>query len=96
MKRLERRNLLATFVVNSAVDDGTGAVDGLISLREAIIAANTNEAFGDAQAGDADGDRIVFSTEIAGLSQTLLNGELEITDDLVITDQSGFQRRIRL
>ena len=36
--RLENRLLLATFVVNSNVDDATGAVDGLISLREATIA----------------------------------------------------------
>ena len=82
---LERRNLLATFVVNSAVDDATGINDGLVSLREAIVAANTNTAFGDAQAGDADGDTIVFDGDIAALTQTILNGEYEITDDLIIT-----------
>ena len=82
---MERRNLLATFVVNSTVDDGSGAVDGLISLREAIIAANTNAAFGDAQAGDADGDTIVFDGAISDLPQILQVAELEITDDLIIT-----------
>ena len=86
---LERRNLLATFVVNSAVDDGSGAVDGLVSLREAIVAANTNAAFGDAQAGDATGDTILFDGPVSELTHTLLNGELEITDDLVITGSQG-------
>ena len=84
-ENLERRNLLATFVVNSAVDDATGINDGLVSLREAIVAANTNEAFGDAEAGDANGDTIVFDGDIAVLTQTILNGEYEITDDLIIT-----------
>ena len=84
-EHLERRNLLATFVVNSAVDDGTGAIDGLISLREALVAANTNTAFGDAAAGDADGDTIIFDGTIAELPHTILNGEYEISDDVIIT-----------
>ena len=83
---LERRNLLATFVVTSVDDDASGGVDNVVSLREAIIAANTNEAFGDAQAGDADGDEIVFAVEVEGFPLSLLNGEFEITDDLIITN----------
>ena len=86
---LEPRNLLATFVVNSAVDDAAGTVDGLISLREAIVAANTNATFGDAAAGDADGDTIVFDGDVGELTHTILNGEYEITDDLIITGSSG-------
>lgn len=84
-ERLERRNLLATFVVNSLVDDNTGVADGMVSLREAIEAANTNAAFGDAAAGDIDGDQIIFDASLTGLSQTILNGEYEITDDLIIS-----------
>ena len=86
--QLERRDLLATFVVNTAVDDASGASDGLVSLREAIIASNTNQAFGDAAAGSATGDRIVFASSLNGLSQSLVNGEYEITDDLVITGRT--------
>jgi len=82
--QLERRNLLATFVVNTAVDDASGATDGLVSLREAIIASNTNQSFGDAVAGSATGDRIVFDASINGVAHLIVNGEYEITDDLVI------------
>ena len=38
-QQLERRNLLTTFVVNTA--DDIVADDGLVSLREAITAANS-------------------------------------------------------
>ncbi len=87
---LEARNLLATFIVNSAIDDATGAVDGLISLREATIAANTNAAFGDAVAGDANGDVIRFDAALAGSTYALTAGEIAITDDVQIQGgQSG-------
>ena len=48
-----------TFVVNSALD-GAPAVDGNLTLREAVLAATTNTAVGDAQAGTAGLDVIVF------------------------------------
>lgn len=87
---LEARNLLATFIVNSTVDDASGAMDGLISLREATIAANTNAAFGDATAGDADGDVIRFDASIAGETYVLTEGEIGISDDVLIQGgQSG-------
>ncbi len=104
---LEPRNLLATFVVTHA--DDVVADDGLLSLREAVIAANTNEAFSDAPAGDEEGDRIVFEAGEPGADpsdiQLLTLGELEITDDLVIVGtanglsqwtqiESGFTSRI--
>ena len=53
LENLETRRLLANIVVNTlgdAASDGDGSTDGQISLREAIIAANTNAAFGDANA----------------------------------------------
>jgi predicted outer membrane repeat protein len=89
---LERRNLLATFLVTTA-DDVVNADDGLLSLREAVIAANTNEVFSDAPAGEVEGDRIIF--EAGGLGgdpsdiQLLTEGELEITDDLVVVGRSS-------
>lgn len=87
---LEPRVLLATITVNSLVDDASGAVDGLISLREAIIAANTNTAFGDASAGDADGDVILFNVPQNSV-YTLTAGQITITDDVsILTGGNGF------
>lgn len=79
--QLERRDLLTTFVVDTT--DDIVADDGLVSLREAITAANTNRPFSDVAAGDADGDRIVFATDVRD-QNFALNAELEILDDLVI------------
>ncbi len=56
---MEERRVLATFVVNSTLD--TIAVDGQLTLREALTAANTNATSGDAGAGSAGLDTIQFS-----------------------------------
>lgn len=81
---LEYRTLLTAFVVNT-LDDAV-AVDGSVSLREAILSANTGTAVNAdvAVAGEADGDMITFDDPIAGGTIVLLLGELEITDDLSI------------
>ena len=93
-QQLERRNLLTTFVVNTA--DDIIADDGLVSLREAITAANTNASFSDVEAGAAEGDRIVFSQEVR-TSTLILNDELQILDDLVIRgfEDNGFDTSIQ-
>ena len=57
---LETRSLLTTFVVDTLADGAGADSDGMLSLREAIVAANTNAAFADAPAGEADGDIIRF------------------------------------
>ena len=80
--QLETRSLLATFTVNTAID--SVANDGLLSLREAIMAADTNTAVGDATAGDAQGDIIRFAPSLSGQRITLQSGELAISDDLAI------------
>jgi len=51
--------VLATITVTGTGD--TIANDGVITLREAITAANTNAASGDAPAGDAGLDTIAFN-----------------------------------
>ena len=91
VQQLEDRTLLTNYVVNAATDDAAdlaGVADGVISLREAIIAANTNAAHGDAPAGSAAGDTITFDPAVfgPGLIQTITigNGEYGITDDLSI------------
>ena len=83
---LEPRKLLASLTVDTLVDV-TGPADlndGFISLREAITAANTNAAFGDAPAGDATGDSINFDSSLTDRTLTLNGSELTIEDDLVI------------
>ena len=81
---MSRKHLLATFVVNSIGDDISGVADGELTLREAIIAAETNEDFGDAVAGDVDGDVIRFAPSLTGQTITLTNGQFSLTDDLAI------------
>lgn len=81
---LENRQLLAVITVDTVFDQADGAMNGQISLREAIIAANTNAPYGDAPAGDFSGDVIQFSPALNGATITLVGGEFSITDDLVI------------
>jgi Ca2+-binding RTX toxin-like protein len=64
---LEMRAVPATIIVTGTGD--TIAVDGLVTLREAITAANTNAVSGDAPAGSAGLDTINFN--IAGASGTV-------------------------
>ncbi|MCB9952650.1 MAG: VCBS repeat-containing protein [Planctomycetaceae bacterium] len=81
---LEDRTLLTAYVVNTLVDDVSS--DGFISLREAIQAANSNSAFGDASAGSGSGalDTITFHPDLflVGPATIVLDGQLNITDDL--------------
>src|SRR5262245_9608840 len=61
---LENRSLLATLVVTGTGD--TIAADGIVTLREALTAASTNLASGDAAAGDAGLDIINFNIPGSG------------------------------
>ena len=78
------------YVVNSLLD--VVVADGRVTLREAIEAANTNAAVHDAPAGTPGHDLILFDYDAlvdeAGpgvpLVINLSNGQLDITDDLVI------------
>ncbi|MEM1270026.1 MAG: choice-of-anchor Q domain-containing protein [Bacteroidota bacterium] len=72
-----------TYVVTSLSDNAaqTG-IDGNITLREAITAANTDAAFGDAPAGS--GADIIDLTGLAG-TITLEQDQFEITGALTIT-----------
>ncbi len=97
---LKRRVLLTAYVVNSLADDpsaSSGLTDGKVSLREAITAANTNAAFGDAAAGQADltggptGDTITFATSLSGQTITLSGQQLAMSDELSITGLGATQ-----
>ena len=88
---LERRIALTAYIVNTL--DDTNAADGLISLREAITAANTNLPFVDAPAGQSGPgqiDTIQFAPSLNGQVITLGNlGTLQITDSLQIFDNNA-------
>jgi hypothetical protein len=70
---LEPRMLLTSYVVDSLADSllpadlTTVPADGLLTLREALAAANTNQPVGDAPAGSAaGGDTIHFAPHLFG------------------------------
>ena len=80
---LEQRKLLATLTVDT-LSDTVDLNDGLVSLREAITAANNNASFGDAAAGDPTGDVIRFDAAISGGTIRLNGNQIVIFDDLMI------------
>jgi CSLREA domain-containing protein len=68
---LEDRLTPRVFVVNTLAD-GAPAADGNLTLREAVLAASTDAAFGDALAGEAS-DQIFFTSDLTG-GTILLDG----------------------
>jgi predicted outer membrane repeat protein len=80
---LEPRQLLATLTVDTSIDSLGDIQDGRISLREAIMAANTNAAYGDAPAGSGV-DEIVFKSHLEGKTFRLAHGEMQIQDGVSI------------
>ncbi len=80
---LEQRVLLAAITVNSLADNIT-AGDGLVTLREAIIAANTNVATDLGQTGAAGLDTIIFGSGLNG-TINLTGGEMFISETVTIT-----------
>ncbi|MFK7738182.1 MAG: beta strand repeat-containing protein, partial [Pirellulaceae bacterium] len=84
---LEQRRVLTSYIVDTLGD--TIASDGEISLREAVEAANSNSAVGDAPAGQAGpgvSDSISFAPSLNGQVLTLSGGTLSISDALRIYD----------
>jgi len=87
LEDLEPRLLLTTYTVNTLSD--VVALNGTISLREAILAANTNLAVFDAPAGAIGADTIQFNSSlfpVAFPDQTInfLGQDMEITESLTI------------
>ena len=79
---LEDRRMLAIITVNSTLD-GAPAADGDLTLREAVIAANTNTATGDALAGDAGLDEIRFAIPGAGPHTITIDGATGVLPNIV-------------
>ena len=83
VEKVEDRRLLTTITVTGVGD--TIANDGVVTFREAITAANTNAASGDATAGTAGLDTIAFDIPGTGVHTIDLMSPLPaITDPIVI------------
>lgn len=87
LEPLEDRRMLSVFAVNSMAD--AVAPDGVITLREALEAANTNAAFFDAPAGsETETDVIIIfaqdPVDPAASRITLDGQQLTILDDVEI------------
>jgi len=98
---LEDRRMLAVLIVNSAADN-TITGDGLVTLREAIIAAN-NDTVTDLGLSGFGADTIVFNATLSGQTITLGGTDLDINEALTIratglaanvTIHAAFQSRI--
>lgn len=89
---LEARQLLSSITVTSLLDNTTGG-DGQITLREALIAANTNSSVDGSVAGESGvQDRIVFADALAGrVELDAALGTLVISDSVRI-EASGATR----
>src|SRR5690349_9857987 len=81
---LESRRLLTTITVTGTGD--TIANDGVVTLREAITAANTDAPSGDAPAGQGGGvtDTIKFNIPGSGVHTINLDSGLTITGKVTI------------
>ena len=76
--------MLATLVVDTLLDStDPGQNDGLVSLREAIEAANRDQPFGDAPAGNG-ADEIVFASSLQGRELVLNGNQIVIRSALSI------------
>lgn len=73
-----------TYVVNSVSD--TVATDGVVTLREALTAASTNAAAGDAAAGTIGLDTITFNIPGSGVRTIAVGSSLPVISDLVVID----------
>ncbi|WZO96430.1 hypothetical protein EP7_003423 [Isosphaeraceae bacterium EP7] len=83
VESLEARRLLATITVTGTGD--TIAADGIVTLREAITAANTDDVSGDAAAGSPGLDTIAFNIAGVDVRTIVLAADLPaITDELAI------------
>jgi CSLREA domain-containing protein len=95
LEALEDRCVPAVIVVTTAQDE-VGGDDGKISLREAIMAANTNAAVFEAPAGSAGLDTIRFAPDLAGKMINLNSelGPLTVTESLTLVGLGAKQLTI--
>ena len=84
----------ATITVTSMADNST--VDGLVTLREAITAANTDANVDGSTAGSG-ADTIVFAPAFIGTTQTILLGSAlpNLTTAIVMTGWGASQLTVQ-
>ncbi len=85
---LEDRRLLAVIVVDTLIDNEVSATDGLVSLREAVLASNLDQPVADAPAGSG-ADVIQFSPTIEG-------GTIELKSSLVVSSAVTIEGNVTL
>lgn len=86
---LETRELLAVLTVNSALDNTTPG-DGFVTLREAILAANSDTTTDLGHTGNG-ADTIQFDPSLAGMTITLGGTEIVIEESLSINPTNAVQ-----
>ena len=99
VERLEDRTLLTVYTVNSLADGPPVTFpNGELTLREAVTAASTNQAFGDAPAGSAFGtDLIQFDLPGLASPQIILSrGQLPVVGPLAIEGLTFDGARVRI
>ena len=74
--------MLATIIVTSAADNLT--VDGQVTLREAILAAEVNASVDGSAAGDVGHDTIRFASALSGIPIQMAGSEFIISESLTI------------
>lgn len=87
LESLEGRRVMAVYTVTDSVDQV--AVNGLVSLREAIFAANQNSQNADTVNGSNEGDSIVFNLGAGSETITLTSVLPTINDDVSIDGDNG-------
>ena len=92
VEALEDRRMLATITVTSSADNLD--IDGLVTLREAIQAANTDMSVDGSEEGNG-ADVIKFDNSLSGDTITLAGQELEITESLSV-DAGDLLSRIKI
>ncbi|NOT60925.1 MAG: CSLREA domain-containing protein, partial [Acidobacteria bacterium] len=86
--------LFATITVNTTADENN--VGAACSLREAIVAANTNAAFGGCTAGAAGLDTIQFNLGAGTPTINVLSALPTITEPVTINGNTGGSTRVEL
>ncbi len=82
LEPLENRRVLATIIVTSANDNLS--VDGQVTLREAIFAAEANVSIDGSAAGEQGQDTIRFASSLSGIPIRMAGSEYLISESLII------------
>jgi uncharacterized repeat protein (TIGR01451 family) len=93
LEQLERRSLLTTFIVDTPLDSlNVNQPDGVVTLREAVLASILNEPIGDAPAGTPGLDTITFNLPDSVIPIRLVAPLPTITDNIDFdgTTQPGY------